>query len=59
MTTKEEKAEIVKKMTNAELLKYHDTQVQKFNPIDEEFIYNFQLVTDEIFRRMTYGTKEV
>jgi len=52
MKTVEEKKQIIAKMSNADLLTYHDNQVANFKPIDDEFYENFTLVTDEILRRM-------
>lgn len=52
MKTLEEKKQIIAEMSNADLLTYHDKQVEKFNPIDDEFYEEFQLVVSEIFKRM-------
>ena len=52
MTTIAEKRLIVAEMSNADLLTYHDDMVRNFNPVDDDFLTNFCLVTDEILRRM-------
>ena len=50
--TREEKLVIVHDLKGADLLKAYDTYRDKFNPLDDEFIENFNIIKDEVLDRL-------
>jgi hypothetical protein len=50
--TREEKIEIVKDLTGDKLLEAYDTHVKTFNPFDYERIENYNIIKDEVLRRL-------
>lgn len=58
MKTREERQQVVKNAYNEVLLQTFAYYTQNFSPIDEEFLYNYDLVRREIIKRMVEGGGE-
>ena len=55
MRTREERAKLVKELPSEELLEAYVKASMNFNPLCDEFIFNYNLMKDEIIRRMKAG----
>ena len=56
--TREERLATVQSMDNVRLLNAYVFYIQNFNPVDDEAVFNHDIVKDEILRRMKEGYNE-
>lgn len=50
--TKDEKIKIAQELTGIDLLRAYDTYRDKFNPLDEEYVENYNIIRDELLNRL-------